>query len=112
MKLVISEVIGKDSSSGLDAGWSGEEYLKNDQDIETGNPAKDLAIQKAKEMIKKVKVNFGVKLSKGQQEAKEFFSSGTGVMVIAQAKCITHWIYVNTLTPPAVSFCWLAILYF
>lgn len=46
---------------------------------------------------------FGAKMSRDQNSAKEFFSSGKGMMLIAEAKCYTHWQRIHKVKPPKVN---------
>ena len=49
-----------------------------------------------------VSASFGAKFSRDQSSAKEFFSSGKGMMLIAEAKCYTHWLRIHKVKLPKV----------
>ena len=48
--------------------------------------------------------HLGVKVSTSSKATQEFFSSGEGMMLISEAKCLTHKISINKMVLPRVTF--------
>ena len=47
-------------------------------------------------------VSAGMKASASMKQEKSFFSSGEGMMLISEARCITYMMSLNKVIPPKV----------
>ena len=48
-------------------------------------------------------VSAGMKASSSMKKEESFFSSGEGMMLISEARCITYMLALNKIIPPKVN---------